>query len=117
MSSTTENQLRQSSTAASGIDNLSASKRDAPTSASSFTTSTLSTMSFSEQGGTLKKNLHGKSDVWQFFQIYDEVKYTTHAFCALCKCDVNYGKSHSTSNLEKHIRRHHKEEYDNILSE
>jgi hypothetical protein len=72
-------------------------------SASSVTASTLSAspQSFREQGGTLKRNVNGKNEVWTFFQIYDEKKFTTHAFCMLCKSDVNYGRTHSTSNLEK----------------
>jgi hypothetical protein len=87
------------------------------TSASSVTTSTLSAspQSFREQGGTLKRNVNGKNEVWTFFQIYDEKKFTTHAFCMLCKSDVNYGRTHSTSNLEKHMQRHHKKDYENIM--
>ncbi len=90
---------------------------EAPTSASSLTASTLSSQSFSSQGGTLKRNVYGKSEVWQFFQVYDEKKFKTHAFCLLCKCDVNYGSTHSTSNLEKHIKRHHNIEYGRIMSD
>lgn len=89
------------------------------TSASSVTASTLSAspQSFREQGGTLKRNVNGKNEVWTFFQIYDEKKFTTHAFCMLCKSDVNYGRTHSTSNLEKHMQRHHKKDYENIMCE
>jgi hypothetical protein len=72
---------------------------------------------FREQGGTLKRNVNGKNKVWAFFQIYDEKKFTTHAFCMLCKSDVNYGRTHSTSNLEKHMQRHHKKDYENIMCE
>ena len=89
------------------------------TSASSVTASTLLVLpqSFREQGGTLKRNVNGKNEVWAFFQIYDEKKFTTHAFCMLCKSDVNYGRTHSTSNLEKHMQRHHKKDYENIMCE
>ena len=33
----------------------------------------------------------------------------------LCKSNVNYGITHSTSNLEKHMQWHHKKEYENIM--
>jgi hypothetical protein len=87
------------------------------TSASSVTETTLSPQpkSFYEEGATLKRNVNGKSDVWQFFHIYDEKKFQDHAFCLLCKSDIKYGKTHSTSNLEKHIQRHHKKEYEDIM--
>ena len=88
----------------------------ASNSASSVTASTLS-VSPQSLGGTLKRNVNGKSEVWQFFQIYEERMFTTHAFCILCKSDVNYGRTHSTSNLEKHMQRHHKNEYDTIMCE
>ena len=94
------------------------------TSASSSVTSSVtasmlseSPQSFRKQGGTVKRNIQGKSEVWEFFQIYNEKKFKTHAFCILCKSDVNYGKTHSTSNLEKHIQRHNKKEYENIMCE
>jgi hypothetical protein len=89
------------------------------TSASSVTASMLSAspQSFRKLGGTLKRNMYGKNEVWEFFQIYDEKKLTTHAFCILCHSDVNYGRTHSTSNLEKHVQRHHKKEDENILCE
>jgi hypothetical protein len=90
---------------------------EAPTSASSLPASTLSSHSFSVQGGTLKRNVHGKSEVWEFFQVYDEKKFKTHAFCLLCESDVNYGSSQSTSNLEKHIKSHHNIEYERIMSD
>jgi hypothetical protein len=86
----------------------------ASNSASSVTVSTLS-VSPQSLGGTLKRNVNGKSEVWQFFQVYEERKFMTHAFCILCKSDINYGRSHSTSNLEKHMQRHHKKEYDLIM--
>ena len=94
------------------------------TSASSSVTSSVtasvlseSPQSFRKQGGTVKRNIQGKNEVWEFFQIYNEKKFKSHAFCILCKSDVNYGKTHSTSNLEKHIQRHHKKEYENIMCE
>jgi hypothetical protein len=75
----------------------------------------ISSESFIEKGGTLKRNANAtKNEVWQFFQVYNEKKFQTHVFCVLCKSDVSYGKTHSTSNLEKHIQRHHKTEFANI---
>ena len=61
--------------------------------------------------------MHGKDEVWEFFQIYDEKKFRTHAFCILCNSDVNYGRTHSISNLEKHVQRHHEKEYENVMCE
>jgi hypothetical protein len=54
------------------------------TSASSVTITesmlSASPQSFRKQGGTLKRNMYGKNKVWELFQIYDEKKFTTHAF-------------------------------------
>ena len=47
----------------------STAETEALTSASSLTASAFSTQSFCLQGGTLKRNVHGKNEVWQFFQI------------------------------------------------
>jgi hypothetical protein len=78
----------------------------------------ISSESFVEKGGTLKRNINAtKNEVWQFFQIYNEKKFHTHAFCGLCKSDVSYGNSHSTSNLERHVRRHLKKEYETIMKD
>jgi len=78
----------------------------------------ISSESFIEKGGTLKRNANAtKNEVWQFFQVYNEKKFQTHVFCVLCKSDVSYGKTHSTSNLEKHIQRHHKTEFANIMKD
>ncbi len=49
--------------------------------------------------------------------MYNEKQFKEHAFCLLCKMDVYYGASHATSNLKKHVDRHHKEVYKAILSE
>jgi hypothetical protein len=74
--------------------------------------------SFILKGGTLKRNTNGtKNEVWQFFKVYNENKFKTRVFCVLCKSDVSYGKTHSTSNLEKHMQRHHKKEYASIMKE
>jgi hypothetical protein len=85
--------------------------------ASSVTASAISSVSFNAQGGTLKRNVKGKSDVWLYFQIYHEKKFHTHAFCLLCESDVNHGQMHSTSNLDKHLQRHHAKEYETIMVE
>ena len=83
---------------------------------SSIARSRISSESFIEKGGTLKRNANAtKNEVWQFFQVYNEKKFKTHVFCMLCKSDVSYGKTHSTSNLEKHIQRQHKKEYSSPL--
>ena len=89
------------------------------TSASSVTASMLSAspQSFRKLGGTLKRNMHGKDEVWEFFQIYNDKKFTVLAFCILCNSAVNYGRTHSTSNLEKHLQRHHKKGYKNVMCE
>ena len=85
---------------------------------SSIARSRISSESFIEKGGTLKRNANAtKNEVWQFFQVYNEKKFKTHVFCMLCKSDVSYGKTHSTSNLEKHIQRQHKKEYTSIMKE
>jgi hypothetical protein len=76
-----------------------------------------SSLSFCERGGTLKRNIKGKSDVWLHFQIYNEKKFNAHAFCLLCKSDVKYGQTHSTTNLEKHLQRNHEKEYKTIMVE
>ena len=90
----------------------------ASTADSSFAISRISSESFIEKGGTLKRNANAtKNEVWQFFQVYNEKKFKTHVFCMLCKSDVSYGKTHSTSNLEKNIQRKHKTEYDIIMAE
>jgi hypothetical protein len=73
--------------------------------------------SFGDQGGTLKRNIHGRNEVWSFFRVYNEKQFKTHAFCILCKKDINYGSTRCTSNLEKHILRHHKEQHKIIMSE
>jgi hypothetical protein len=85
---------------------------------SSLARSRISSESFIEKGGTLKRNANAaKNEVWQFFQVYNEKKFRTHVFCMLCKSDVSYGKTHSTSNLEKHIQRQHKKEYTIIMKD
>jgi hypothetical protein len=65
------------------LPELPSIENEAQTSASSFAASTLSSKSFSVQGGILKRNVYGKNEVWEYFQVYDEKKFKTHAFCIL----------------------------------
>ena len=101
------------------VETVAVSNATSTSASSSLTASVLSEspQSFRKQGGTVKRNILGKNEVWEFFQIYNEKNFKTHAFCILCKSDVNYGITHSTSNLEKHMQRHHKKEYENIMCE
>ncbi len=130
MSSLTQQKINQNPDSAVIIDNSNndAARLNAESGASSsplavtIDVDTLfamtSSKSFIEMGGTLKRNAHAtKNEVWTYFQVYNEKKFHTHAFCVLCKSDVSYGKTHSTSNLEKNIQRKHKTEYDIIMAE
>jgi len=130
MSSLTQQKINQNPDSAVIIDNSNndAARLNAESGASSsplavtVDVDTLfamtSSKSFIEMGGTLKRNAHAtKNEVWTYFQVYNEKKFHTHAFCVLCKSDVSYGKTHSTSNLEKNIQRKHKTEYDIIMAE
>jgi hypothetical protein len=81
------------------------------------TTNESSDNTFIGRGGTVKRNEKASNEVWEYFRIYNEKHFRTHAFCVLCNKDVNYGKTHSTSSLDKHIFRHHKDEYKNIMTE
>ena len=54
--------------------------------------------------------------VWRYFHVYNENKFAKmHAYCVLCSSDVNYGVTHATTNLVKHIERHHKNEHKIIM--
>ncbi len=55
--------------------------------------------------------------MWEYFRVYHEKNFRTHAFCLLCNNDVNYGKTHSTSCLEKHMRSKHQQEFKAIMSD
>jgi hypothetical protein len=70
-----------------------------------------------QKGGTLKKNHRGKTETWKYFEIYDEKQYSNCAFCILCNTDIKYGKTHSTSTLDKHLERRHAEEYKGLMCE
>lgn len=87
----------------------------AATSAESTSTITFAHATYVDKGGTLKRNEFGRNEVWQFFRIYNEKRFKQHVFCLLCEKDVYYGLSHATSNLEKHISRHHKDDYKAIM--
>jgi hypothetical protein len=85
---------------------------------STFASSTLDTIStFLDKGGSLRLNHLGTNEVWQYFRVYNEKRFKTHAYCGLCNKDVFYGLSHATGNLEKHMSRHHKEDYKEIMCE
>jgi len=73
--------------------------------------------SFCDIGGSHKRNLSGRNNMWTYYRIYAEKQFKNHAYCMLCKCNVNYGKTHSTSVLHKHIERHHPEEYKSLMTE
>jgi hypothetical protein len=73
--------------------------------------------SFIKVGGTLKRNKKAVNEIWEYFRIYHEKQFQIHAFCILCNKDVNYGKTHSTSSLEKHMRSKHAKEYQVVMSE
>jgi hypothetical protein len=49
---------------------------------SSVTASVLSEspQSFRKQGGTVKRNIQGKNEVWEFFQIYNEKNFKNSCF-------------------------------------
>ena len=70
-----------------------------------------------DKGGSLRLNHLGIREVWQRFHVYNERQFKSNAYCGLCNKDVFYGLSHSTSNLEKHIARHHKEDHRDIMCE
>ena len=76
-----------------------------------------SALCFVSQGGTLKRNEKVTNEVWEYFRVYHEKNFRTHAFCLLCNNDVNYGKTHSTSCLEKHMRSKHQQEFKAIMSD
>ncbi len=87
---------------------------------SAFAPSVLSAdtvITFLDKGGSLRLNHLGTNEVWQYFCVYNEKQYKSHAYCGLCNKDVFYGLSHATSNLEKHMSRHHKEDYKDIMCE
>jgi hypothetical protein len=78
----------------------------------------VSAVSATERGGTLKRNELARNEIWQFFRLYNEKQFSkAAAHCILCSKDVHYGTSHSTSNLEKHVMRHHKDEYKTVMNE
>lgn len=83
---------------------------------SNFTPSraTNSNGSLAGKDGTRKRNQHGSSEVWEYFD-FTENECEEHAFCLLCEKDVFYGGSHATSNLLKHFERHHNEEFKYIM--
>jgi hypothetical protein len=78
-------------------------------------TPTYARTTYKDRVGTLKRNEFGRKEVWQFFHIYNEKNYKQYVFCLLCEKDIYYGLSHATSNLEKHISRHHKDDYKAIM--
>ncbi len=43
------------------------------------------------------------------------MKYKSWAFCSLCQSDVYYMDTMSTGMLLRHLRKHHREEYNNVL--
>jgi hypothetical protein len=78
----------------------------------------ISDLPATEKGGTLKRNALARNEIWQFFRLYNEKKFSKSAvYCILCSKDIYYGTSHSTSNLEKHVMRHHKDEYKAVMNE
>jgi hypothetical protein len=84
---------------------------------SPVTDASSSALCFVSQGGTLKRNEKVTNEVWEYFGVYHEKNFRTHAFCLLCNNDVNYGKTHSTSCLEKHMRSKHQQEFQAIMSD
>lgn len=62
-------------------------------------------------------NKSTKSIVWKFFQIYDDKKLQHFAHCQLCKRDINYTKTKSTGMLTRHLRSHHRKEYESMLED
>ncbi len=89
-------------------------------SASNVTNSSSSTpstsTSFCAIGGSLQINYSGRNKIWTYFRVYAEKPYRTHAYCLLCTKDINYGVTHSTSVLEKHVQRHHIEVYNGRMT-
>ena len=83
----------------------------------SIPSNAVSVSSFIQNSGTLKRNCRGKSEIWKYFQIYNEKQYSNLAFCILCNSDINYGKTHCTSTLNQHLQRRHVEEFNSLMVE
>lgn len=70
-------------------------------------------MDIQDQELTLKKN-PSNTLLWKYFKVFKNKKQKNFAFCVLCRRQVNYSKSYSTSALSHHLRYNHKamhEEY------
>ena len=62
------------------VETVAVSNATSTSASSSLTASVLSEspQSFRKQGGTVKRNILGKNEVWEFFQIYNEKNFKTH---------------------------------------
>ncbi len=69
----------------------------------------------SDKRRSAKRN--AKSGIWQFFEIYKDLKLHNLAYCLLCKVDVNYSTTMSTGMLTRHVRTKYRNEYQNMLEE
>jgi hypothetical protein len=48
--------------------------------------------------------------------VYNEMKFAKmHAYCVLCTYNMDHGVTHATTNLLKHVERHHKNEHKIIM--
>jgi len=63
-----------------------------------------------------KRKKNARSEVWQHFEIFKDPQYNAWAYCSLCKSEVYYTDTMSTGMLTRHLRKHHREEYDNLLA-
>jgi hypothetical protein len=68
-----------------------------------------------EKTKTWSRKKHARSEVWKFFEVFKEMMYKSWAFCSLCQSDVYYTDTMSTGMLLRHLRKHHREEYNNVL--
>jgi hypothetical protein len=60
---------------------------------------------------------HGWSEVWHFFEVFQDVKYKAWAFCTLCCTDINYTDTMNMGMLVRHLQKQHKDEYYKVIIE
>jgi len=60
-----------------------------------------------------KKN--ARSEVWKHFQVFKERLYKSWTFCIHCNRNVFYTDTMSTGMLIRHLRKHHRDQYDAFI--
>jgi hypothetical protein len=58
---------------------------------------------------------HGRSETWKYFEVFKENKYKAWAYCTICESDVYYTNTTSTGMLVRHLRKYHRDSYDEVM--